>query len=165
MKLSSPVPPCCRKVWCVTGLQLTTHLFLLSAEVGISGLRIVQHLLGWVADGLNPKYKMGLTILTAYFMASLSLYRDIALCHCNNAVTAPCFQCIVTLHHVIVITARLHHGVTIMTSFRHNDVSVRRIFQHGVLDRRSSVSSSGHTITITSVPTHPLSQHHDVSGA
>ena len=90
---------------------MTTHLFLLSAEVGISGLRIVQHLLGWVAEGLNPKYKMGLTILadshdiTAYFMAYLSLYRDIALCHCNNAVTAPCFQCIVTLHHVIVITA------------------------------------------------------------
>ena len=29
---SSPVPPCCHRVWCVTGLLLATHMFLLSAR-------------------------------------------------------------------------------------------------------------------------------------
>ena len=40
MQLSSWVPPCCRRVWCVTGLLLATHLFLLSAEVGISAVYV-----------------------------------------------------------------------------------------------------------------------------
>ena len=40
MWLSFPVPPCCHRVWCVTGLLLATHLFLLSAEVGISAVYV-----------------------------------------------------------------------------------------------------------------------------
>ena len=40
MSLSSPVPLCCRIVWCVTGLPLATHLVLLSAEVGISAVYV-----------------------------------------------------------------------------------------------------------------------------
>ena len=37
---SSPVSPCCRRVWCVAGLPLATHLFLLSAEAGISAVYV-----------------------------------------------------------------------------------------------------------------------------
>ena len=38
---SSPVPPCCPRVWCVTALLLTTHFFLLlSAEVDISAVNV-----------------------------------------------------------------------------------------------------------------------------
>ena len=40
MWLSSPVPPCYRRVWCVAGLPLATHLFLLSAEVGSSAVYV-----------------------------------------------------------------------------------------------------------------------------
>ena len=37
---SFPVPPCCRRVWCVAGLPLATRLLLLSAEVGISAVYV-----------------------------------------------------------------------------------------------------------------------------
>ena len=37
---SSPVPPCCRRVWCVAGRPLATRLFLLTAEVGISAVYV-----------------------------------------------------------------------------------------------------------------------------
>ena len=30
MWLSSPVPPCCRRVWCITGLLLATHNYCLA---------------------------------------------------------------------------------------------------------------------------------------
>ena len=35
---SSPVPPCCCRVWCVAGLPLATHFILLSAEAGLSAV-------------------------------------------------------------------------------------------------------------------------------
>ena len=35
---SSPVPPCCPRVWCVAGLALATRLILLSAEAGLSAV-------------------------------------------------------------------------------------------------------------------------------
>ena len=35
---SSPVPPCCSRVWCVAELRLATRLFLLSAEAGICSI-------------------------------------------------------------------------------------------------------------------------------
>ena len=37
---SSPVPPCCRRVWCVAGLLLATHFVLLSAEAGTSAVHV-----------------------------------------------------------------------------------------------------------------------------
>ena len=39
-RLNSPVPPCCRRVWCVAGLPLATRLFLLSEEVAISAVHV-----------------------------------------------------------------------------------------------------------------------------
>jgi len=37
---SSPVPPCCCRVWCVAGLLVATRLFFLSAGVGISAVYV-----------------------------------------------------------------------------------------------------------------------------
>ena len=35
---SSPVPPCCCRVWCVAGLLLAAYFVLLSEEAGISAV-------------------------------------------------------------------------------------------------------------------------------
>ena len=42
MRLSSPAPPCCCRIWCETGLLSATHFVLLSAEVGTSATLVPQ---------------------------------------------------------------------------------------------------------------------------
>ena len=80
MWLSSPVPPCCRTVWCVTGLPLATSLFLLSAEAGISAAYVLPSGLQDCGCRLVMAPRLDDYVACGWFNACFSLYdrpRDI----------------------------------------------------------------------------------------
>ena len=68
MWLSSPVPPCHRRVWCVTGLLLAARLFLLSAEMCISAVHVQP-------SGLQDR-SCGLVMVLFIFLNMWALIRS-----------------------------------------------------------------------------------------